>query len=81
MSDFQGISMEAMKIMNEKASKIKTTQIRENPKELYNIWIESYSDTFKEFFRSGHFSSDMENSCQVFSKPRNITGKCVKNTI
>ena len=49
MADFQGISVEAMQIMNESASKIKTTEIQENPKELYNIWIDSYSETFKEF--------------------------------
>ncbi|MCE8423625.1 MAG: hypothetical protein J5U17_03900 [Candidatus Methanoperedens sp.] len=59
MADFQGISIQAMKRMNEKALKMKSGEVQDTPKELYNIWIESYSETFKEFLRSGHFASDM----------------------
>ncbi len=57
--DFQSISMEAMKRMNAKTITIKGETGVQKYKELYNIWIESYSDTFKEFLKSGHFSSDM----------------------
>ena len=28
-------------------------------KDFYNVWIETYSETFKEFLKSGHFASDM----------------------
>jgi len=56
--DFQNISMEAMKRMNEKTAQMEGSGT-ERYKELYNIWIESFSDTFKEFLRSGHFASDM----------------------
>lgn len=57
--DFQNISMKAMNTVNEKAIETKGGPGIEKSRELYNIWIESYSETFKEFLRSGHFSSDM----------------------
>jgi len=44
--------------MNEKTAQMEGSGT-ERYKELYNIWIESFSDTFKEFLRSGHFASDM----------------------
>ena len=31
----------------------------ENCKEFYNIWIDTYSETFKEFLKTGHSASDM----------------------
>ena len=57
--DFQNISMEAMKRMNAKNISLEDRTGTENYKELYNVWMESYSETFKEFLKSGHFSSDM----------------------
>jgi polyhydroxyalkanoate synthesis regulator phasin len=57
--DFQNISMEAMKRMNAKNISLEDKTGTENYKELYNVWMESYSETFKEFLKSGHFSSDM----------------------
>ena len=57
--DFQNISMEAMKRMNTKTVALEGKTGTESYKELYNIWMESYSETFKEFLKSGHFSSDM----------------------
>ncbi len=59
VSDFQNLSMEAMKRMQDKAVEMDGEIGPEKYKELYNIWIETYSDTFKEFLRSGHFSRDM----------------------
>jgi polyhydroxyalkanoate synthesis regulator phasin len=59
ISDFQAISLEAMKRMKTKTVSLEGKTSVENYKELYNIWIESYSETFKEFLKSGHFSSDM----------------------
>jgi polyhydroxyalkanoate synthesis regulator phasin len=31
----------------------------EKCKDFYKIWIETYSETFKEFMKSDHFASDM----------------------
>lgn len=59
VSDFQAISIEAMKRMNAKKISVEGKTGVENYKELYNVWMESYSETFKEFLKSGHFSSDM----------------------
>lgn len=59
VSDFQAISIEAMKRMNTKTVSMEGKTGIENYKELYNVWVESYSETFKEFLKSGHFSSDM----------------------
>lgn len=57
--DFQNISMEAMKRMNTKTVTLEGNTGTENYRELYDIWMESYSETFKEFLKSGHFSSNM----------------------
>lgn len=57
--DFQDISMEAMKRMNAKRVTLEGKTGTESYKEFYNSWMESYSETFKEFMKSGHFSSDM----------------------
>ncbi|MFZ3170082.1 MAG: poly(R)-hydroxyalkanoic acid synthase subunit PhaE [Candidatus Methanoperedens sp.] len=57
--DFQNISLEAMKRMNAKTVTLEDKTGTESYKELYNVWMESYSETFKEFLKSGHFSSDM----------------------
>lgn len=59
ITDFQNISIEAMKRMNERTITMEGRSGTEAYKELYNIWMESYSETFKEFLKSGHFSSDM----------------------
>lgn len=35
-------------------------------KDLYKTWIDVYSETFKEFIKSGHFASDMGKLSSVF---------------
>ena len=59
--DFQSVSMEAMRRMHEKAaSEREGGEI--NPgkyKDFYDTWMETYSETFKEFLKSGHFASDI----------------------
>ncbi len=66
-SDFQKVFMEAMKRMHEKIETEMQGEISPDKyKELYNIWIETYSSTFKEFMRSGHFSSDMGKFMSYF---------------
>ncbi len=59
ISDFQNLSLTAMNRMQDKATERESEIGSENYKELYNLWIETYSDTFKEFLRSGHFAQDM----------------------
>lgn len=59
VSDFANISLEAMKRMNAKTALTDGQISPDKYKEIYNNWIEIYSDTFKEFLRSGHFSGDM----------------------
>lgn len=38
----------------------------ENFKDLYKTWIDTYSETFKEFMKSGHFASDMGKLSSIF---------------
>ena len=59
--NFQSVFIEAMRRMHEK-----TVEMEEKggTKDFYNIWIETYSETFKEFLKSGHFSHDMGTSCR-----------------
>ncbi|MDD5473662.1 MAG: poly(R)-hydroxyalkanoic acid synthase subunit PhaE [Candidatus Methanoperedens sp.] len=59
-SNFQSVFMEAMQKVQEKTAPDMNGEISpEKYKEFYNIWIETYSETFKEFMKSGHFASDM----------------------
>jgi hypothetical protein len=59
ISDFTYLSLEAMKRMNNKTAFMGNQISPDKYKEIYNNWIEIYSDTFKEFLRSGHFARDM----------------------
>ena len=59
-SNFQSVFMEAMHKVHEKTKTDMEGEISpEKYKDFYKIWIETYSETFKEFLKSGHFSSDM----------------------
>ncbi len=59
-SNFQGVFMEAMRKVQEKTGSEMEGEISpEKYKDFYRIWIETYSETFKEFMKSGHFASDM----------------------
>lgn len=59
-SNLQSVFMEAMHKVQEKTAKDMEGEISpEKYKEFYNIWMETYSETFKEFSKSGHFVSDM----------------------
>jgi hypothetical protein len=58
--NFQSVFMEAMRRMREKTATEMEGEISpEKYKDFYKIWIETYSETFKEFLKSGHFASDM----------------------
>lgn len=67
VSDFNTLSMEAMNKMQDKTIDIKSETGPERSKELYNIWIETYSGIFNEFMRSEHFASDIGKFMSVFA--------------
>ena len=57
--NLQSVFMEAMRRVREKTAKEMEGEISpEKYKDFYKIWIETYSETFKEFLKSGHFASD-----------------------
>jgi class III poly(R)-hydroxyalkanoic acid synthase PhaE subunit len=58
--NFQSVFMESMRRVREKTgSKMEGEISPAKYKDFYKIWIETYSETFKEFLKSGHFASDM----------------------
>ncbi len=60
MVNYQGIFMEAMRRVREKMPvELEGELGPEAYKDFYKLWIDTYSDTFKEFQRSGHFASNM----------------------
>ncbi len=66
-SDFQRMFVEAMRRLQEKIAADMNGEITpEKYKEFYNICIETYSATFKEFMSSGDFVSDMGKFMSYF---------------
>lgn len=67
-TDLMIVFMEAMRKVREKTA----TEMMEgdiNPgqyKDFYKIWIETYSETFHEFLKSGHFANDLGNFMSRF---------------
>lgn len=57
--DFQNLSFEVINKMHEKMVNIDYVVSPEKNKELYNIFIETCSDTFKDFMKTEHFAGDM----------------------
>ncbi|MCX9074782.1 MAG: hypothetical protein OIN88_09015 [Candidatus Methanoperedens sp.] len=65
--NFQNVFMEAMRRMHEKMPTEVDGEISlEKYKDFYKLWIETYSETFKEFLKSGHFASDMGRLMSYF---------------
>ncbi|MFZ3059624.1 MAG: poly(R)-hydroxyalkanoic acid synthase subunit PhaE [Candidatus Methanoperedens sp.] len=59
-SNLQSVFMEAMRKVQEKTATDMEGEISpEKYKDFYKIWIETYSETFKEFSKSGHFVADL----------------------
>ncbi len=59
-SNLQTVFAEAMRKVQENTAKDMEREISPGKyKEFYNIWIETYSETFKEFSKSDHFVSDL----------------------
>lgn len=62
--NFQNVFLEAMRKTYEKQLELSKEDNGEiNPEkykdDIYKIWLDTYSETFKEFLKSGHFLSDM----------------------
>lgn len=90
-SNLQGVFAEAMRRVQEKTAKDMGGEISPDKyKEFYRIWIETYSEAFKEYSKSDHFASDLGklNSCLIdfqqnnremieenFLKPMNLPTK------
>ncbi|MDO8578061.1 MAG: poly(R)-hydroxyalkanoic acid synthase subunit PhaE [Dehalococcoidales bacterium] len=53
--NFQSVAVEAMRKTQEKVA----AESPANYRDYYDIWLETYSDTFKEFLKSGHFAADI----------------------
>lgn len=59
-SNLQTVFAEAMRRVQEKTANDKEGKISPgNYKEFYKIWMETYSEAFKEFSKSDHFVSDL----------------------
>jgi len=59
-SNLQEVFIEAMQKVQEKIGADMDGEISpEKYKEFYDIWIQTYSETFKDFAKSGHFVSDL----------------------
>lgn len=89
-SNLQGVFTEAMRRVQEKTKDMDGEIGPGNYKEFYNIWMEMYSEAFKEYSKSDHFASDLGklNSCLIdfqqnnremieenFLKPMNLPTK------
>jgi hypothetical protein len=58
--NFQTVFTEAMRKTYEKMiTETKGEITTEKYKDFYKIWLDTYSETLKEFMKSGHFTSDM----------------------
>jgi len=59
-TDLQTVFKEAMRKVREKtAAEMEGDVSPEKYKDFYKIWMETYSETFHEFLKSGHFANDL----------------------
>lgn len=62
IASFQTVFMEATRRTREKLEELaagEEDKAPATPKDYYNLWMETYSETFKEFMKSKFFSSDL----------------------
>ncbi len=79
VSDFNALSMQAMKRMQERT--IEPESRTGADKELYDIWMETYSEIFNEFLRSDHFASDMGRFMSVFTDVQTYNRELVEENL
>ena len=59
-SNLQAVFKEAMRKVHEKTAADMTGDLSPGGyKDFYKIWMETYSETFHEFLKSGHFANDL----------------------
>jgi hypothetical protein len=59
-SDLQGVFTQAMRRVQEKTANDMEGEISPGKyKKIYKIWMETYSEAFKEFSKSDHFAFDL----------------------
>ncbi len=81
VSDVNRLSLEAMSRMKDKIEKIENNGDQDRGKELYNMWMETYSGIFDEFLRSDHFSSDMGKFMSVFIDAQRYNREMLENNL
>ena len=61
-ANFQTVFMEAMRRLQEKITTEMSGDVSpEKSRNFYKLWIDTYSETFKEFMQSDHYAKDMGN--------------------
>ena len=65
--DINNLSLEAVNKMQYKTVTLKSETGPERSKELYDLWIETYSNVFNEFLKSEHFASDIGKFMFLFA--------------
>lgn len=59
IASFQSAFTEATRKTQEKVEKLVAEGVSPSSKDHYNLWMETYSETFKEFLKSRFFASDL----------------------
>ncbi len=77
VSDFNTLSMQAMKRMQDRTNEPESQEYREP----YDIWIETYSETFNEFLRSDHFASDIGRFLSVFTDVQKYNREMIEENL
>jgi len=81
VSDLNILSMEAMTRMQDRTTDLKGETGAERSKELYDLWIETYSEIFNEFLRSDHFASDMGKFMSVFTDVKRYNREMIEENL
>ena len=77
MVNYQGVFMEAMRRVREKMP----GEGPEKYRDFYKLWIDTYSETFKEFQKSGHFASDMGTLMSYFIDFQKINRELLEDNL
>ena len=79
--DLQTVFMEAMRKVREKTAAEMTGDVSpEKYKDFYKIWMETYSETFHEFLKSGHFANDLGKFMSHFMEFQKFNREMLEET-
>lgn len=81
LSDINTLSLEAMTKMQDRTVDLKSETGPERSRELYDIWMETYSGIFNEFLKSDHFASDMGKFMSVFTDVQRYNREMVEENL